>query len=148
MAYKMRCGKGYELAVLGLLTLADFDVYAPLVDDQGIDGIIRVQTERGVRFFDLQIKGSKRWDTIRCSVSALPPDSVLILFCDNCKELLWFLQPEAAQLFPPQNPKWGDIFLKAEMVKRFKEEGRGDLLRLREWLTEYVANTSAITVSL
>src|SRR5438552_2906273 len=101
MAYKMRCGKGYELAVLGLLTLADFDVYAPLVDDQGIDGIIRVRGKRTARYFDLQIKGSKNWGKIRCKVAALPVNGVLILFCDGCKELLWFLHDEATKVFPP-----------------------------------------------
>jgi hypothetical protein len=130
MAYKMRCGKGYELAVLGLLTLADFDVYAPLVDDQGIDGIIRVKGKRECRYFDLQIKGSKSWGAIRCVVGALPVNGVLILFCDGCKEVLWFLRDEAVKLFPPQNPKWGDIFLKAEAVRGFKDEGRDDLTRL------------------
>jgi hypothetical protein len=59
MAHKMRCGKGYELTVMGLLTLADFDVYAPLVDDQGIDGIIRVRDGQASRYYDLQVKGSK-----------------------------------------------------------------------------------------
>lgn len=76
MAHKMRCGKGYELTVLGLLTLADFDVYAPLVDDQGIDGIIRVRGKRSARYFDLQIKGGKSWNAIRCKVSALPVNGV------------------------------------------------------------------------
>src|SRR5437016_5850507 len=134
MAYKMRCGKGYELAVLGLLTLADFDVYAPLVDDQGIDGIIRVRGKRATRYFDLQIKGSKSWGAIRCKIAALPVDGVLILFCDGCKEVLWFRHDEAVKLFPPANPKWGDVFLKADDVRRFKDEGRGDLARLREQL--------------
>jgi hypothetical protein len=138
MAYKMRCGKGYELAVLGLLTLADFDVYAPLVDDQGIDGIIRVRGQRSASYFDLQIKGSKNWGAIRCKVSALPVNGVLIVFCDGCKELLWFLHDEAVKLFPPQNPKWGDVFLKADAVRRFKDEGRDDLSLLHERLRAMV----------
>jgi hypothetical protein len=135
MAYKMRCGKGYELAVLGLLTLADFDVYAPLVDDQGIDGIIRVRGKRNARYFDLQIKGSKSWGTIRCKVGALPLDGVLILFRDRPQaEVLWFLQDEAAKLFPPVNPKWGDVFLKTADVERYRSEGRNDLTRLHQKL--------------
>ncbi len=139
MAKKLRCGKGYELTVLGMLTLADFDVYAPLVDDQGIDGIIRARREQGTRYFDLQIKGSKKWDAIRCKVSSLPVGSVLILFCDGSKEVLWFTHNEAVELFPRQNAQWGDIFLKPDMVRRFKEEGRGDLSRLRERLLADVA---------
>ena len=134
MAHKMRCGKGYELTVMGLLTLADFDVYAPLVDDQGIDGIIRVRDEYGSRYHDLQVKGAKSWNGIRCKVGALSQGGLLILFCDGTKELLWFFQQECAKLFPPQNPQWGDIFLSADQVRQFKAEGRSDLSRLRERL--------------
>ena len=140
MAHKMRCGKGYELTVMGLLTLADFDVYAPLVDDQGIDGIVRVSNEIGSRYFDLQVKGSKNWGGIRCKVSGLPRDGLLILFCDGSKDVLWFFQQECVTLFPPQNPQWGDIFLTAEQVRKFKAEGRSDLSRLRERLEALCGN--------
>jgi hypothetical protein len=135
MAHKMRCGKGYELTVLGLLTLADFDVYAPLVDDQGIDGIIRIHGgDKRLKYYDLQIKGSKSWNGIRCKVGTLPRNGVLILFCDGCKEVLWFLQDEAMKLFPAKDPEWGDIFLSAERVEQFKADNRGDLSHLHQRL--------------
>jgi hypothetical protein len=47
MADRMRNGKGYEQTVVGLLTLENFDVYMPVVDDQGIDAIIRVPQREG-----------------------------------------------------------------------------------------------------
>ena len=130
MAHRMRCGKGYELAVFGLLTLADFDVYAPLVDDQGIDGIIRIEGENASHYFELQVKGGKTWSSIRCDTAALRTNSVLILFCDKTKEVFWFLRDEAVACFPEVASEWGNVFLKADQVRQYKDEGRCDLGRL------------------
>jgi hypothetical protein len=43
MANRLRSGKAYEHTIIGMLTLENFDVYQPVVDDQAIDGIIRVR---------------------------------------------------------------------------------------------------------
>jgi hypothetical protein len=79
-------------------------------------------------------KRQRGWNGIRCKVGALSPNGVLILFWDTCKEVPWFLQDEALELFPPKNPKWGDIFLSADRVKRFKADPRDDLTRLHKRL--------------
>ncbi|HEX8340697.1 MAG TPA: hypothetical protein VF624_07290 [Tepidisphaeraceae bacterium] len=144
MSIRMRNGKGFELTVLGLLTLAGFDAYAPLVDDQGIDGVLRVKADGQTRYFDLQIKGSKGWNGIRCKVSSLPPNGVLILYCDDHKETLWFLQDECLKLFPALDPTWGDIFLKVAQVKQFREEGRNDLTRLMDRLRQPSAQAAVV----
>src|SRR5689334_20293716 len=83
MANRLRPGKAYEHTILGLLTLEGFDVYQPVVDDQGIDGIIRVRGEgsRSARYFELQVEGSKTWGGIRCKVERLTKQGVLILYC-------------------------------------------------------------------
>lgn len=135
MAFKMRNGKGYEQTVFGLLTLEDFDVYAPVVDDQGIDAIIRVPQRRGQnKYFDVQIKGAQNWNGCRCKVGGLPANGVLIIYCNHERELLWFLSTECTMLFPPKNPQWGDIFLTKGMVDRFRAEGRGELQKLKRKL--------------
>lgn len=87
MAKKMRNGKAYEHTVVGILTLADFDVYMPVVDDQGIDGILRVRGQAAVRYFDFQVKGSRDWK-VRCWTEHLPIGGVLFVYCDKTKELL------------------------------------------------------------
>jgi len=75
MKSTIRPGKGYEMTVFGLLTLAGLDVYASLVDDQGIDGVIRVKAADGaIRYFDLQIKGGQYWPSVMCDVTRLPPE--------------------------------------------------------------------------
>lgn len=134
MAKRMRYGKGYELTVIGLLTLADFDVYAPTVDDRGIDGVIRMHHDNTPRYFDLQVKGGKTWNSIVCKIRGLPQNGVLILYCDAVKEILWFRHDDAVAAFPVLNPDWGDVFLKLSDVERFKAEGRGSLSNLRDRL--------------
>lgn len=126
MANRMRNGKAYEHTIIGLLTLEGFDVYQPIVDDQGIDGIIRIRGNEGAspKYYELQVKGSKTWDKIRCKVERLTKQGVLILYCAEDREVLWFLYEELAPLFPLVSQDWGDIFLKPEQVKKFKEEGR------------------------
>jgi hypothetical protein len=133
----MRNGKAYEHTIIGLLTLEEFDVYQPVVDDQGIDGIIRFRGEEGIspKYYELQVKGSKTWDKIRCKVERLTKQGVLILYCAEERQILWFLYEELAKFFPKVDPQWGDIFLKPDNVKQFKAEKRDDLAELRRRLT-------------
>ena len=123
---RLRPGKAYEHTIFGLLTVEGFDVYHPIVDDQAIDGIIRVRGEGAElpRYFELQVKGSKTWGGIRCKVQKLTKQGVLILYCAAEREILWFLYEELATLFPARNPDWGDIFLNKENVAKYKLEGR------------------------
>lgn len=136
MASRLRSGKAYEHMILGMLTLERFDVYQPVVDDQGIDGVIRVRGNSGeaARYYELQVKGSQTWNGIRCKVQRMTEQGVLILYCAGSRELLWFLYEELAQSFPATNPVWGDIFLNQESVASFKSQGRDKLDELRERL--------------
>ena len=59
-------GKRIEYWIIGLLLKDGFDVFVPLVDDDGIDAIIRAQNGRKL---DLQIKA--RSDTVKFGSSAL-----------------------------------------------------------------------------
>lgn len=129
---RLRPGKSYEHTIFGLLTLEGFDVYHPIVDDQAIDGIVRVRgSGRGLpRYYELQVKGAKTWSGIRCKVNKLTKGGVLILYCATEREILWFLYEELSVLFPARNPDWGDIFLSKEDVARFKSEGRDQPAKL------------------
>ena len=42
-----------------ILLGAGFDVYETVADDQGIDGIIRIEKRGKVKYYDFQSKGSK-----------------------------------------------------------------------------------------
>lgn len=46
------------------------------------------------------------------------------------------MQSECVGLFPVTGQEWGDMFLSADMIRRFREEGRTDLSRLRARLQE------------
>lgn len=129
---RLRPGKSYEHTIFGLLTLEGFDVYHPIVDDQAIDGIIRVRGEGSAspRYFELQVKGSQTWGGIRCKVQKLTKQGVLILYCAAEREILWFLYEELAAFFPTRNPEWGDIFLNKQNVANFKAERRDKLTEL------------------
>jgi hypothetical protein len=132
MANRMRSGKAYEHTVLGMLTLAGFDAYQPVVDDQGIDGVIRIrgnETEPP-RYYEFQVKGANAWSGIRCKVDRMVRQGILILYCAAERDLLWFLYEEIGQIFPPINPKWGDVFLDQARVASFKAEGRDKLSEL------------------
>ena len=129
MANRLRSGKAYEHMILGMLTLEHFDVYQPVVDDHGIDGVIRVRGRYGepARYYELQVKGSQTWNGIRCKVQRMTKQGVLILYCAVKRELLWFRYEELAQYFPAANPDWGDVFLNQESVATFKSQGRDKL---------------------
>jgi hypothetical protein len=129
MACRLRPGKAYGYTILGMLTLEHFDVYQPVVDDQGIDGVIRVRDRDAgpARYYELQIKGSKTWGGIRCKVKRLTKRGVLICYCAAERKLLWFLYEELPKYFPAKNENWGDVFLKSDSVSEFKLHGRDRL---------------------
>lgn len=133
---RLRPGKSYEHTIFGLLTLEGFDVYHPIVDDQAIDGIIRVRGEGSAspRYYEMQVKGSHTWGGIRCKAGKLKGQGILILYCAAERGILWFLYDELAAFFPRRNPEWGDVFLNKQNVARFKAEGRDKLAELRKHL--------------
>lgn len=53
---KASFGKRIEYHFISKLLLAGFDVYIPLVDDDGIDAIIKIDTGEGEQFVKVQIK--------------------------------------------------------------------------------------------
>lgn len=53
-------GKRQEYVVIAELLRRGFDVYQTLVDDQGIDCIIRLDDQGGLRYIDLQIKARSK----------------------------------------------------------------------------------------
>jgi hypothetical protein len=132
MSSRLRLGKAYEHTIFGMLTLEGFDIYHPIVDDRAIDGVIRVAGDNGrpARYYDLQVKGSKTWNGIRCKVQRLVKNGILILYCANSRELYWFLYEELTEYFPAKNPQWGDVFLRKKHNQQFKMQGRDKLSNL------------------
>jgi len=126
---RKRHGTASELQVIGQLLDAGIDVYQTVVDDQGIDAVLRVPGRGGeVRYFDLQTKSSRTWSGIRGKVSALGTrtNTVLILFNSSTHECLWFDADAVANEFSGTG-RWGGIFLRKDRLTRFRREGRDKL---------------------
>jgi hypothetical protein len=60
----VRGGKRAELLVMAELLRQGLDVYQPLVDDRGIDCIVRIPREGGALYYEIQIKGVRGYNTI------------------------------------------------------------------------------------
>lgn len=133
---RSRQGKAAELQVVGLLTDAGLDCYLTVVDDQGIDAIIRVEAAEAPRYFDVQIKSAKSWSAIRGSIAALGTrkNAILVLFNSSTHEMLWLDSKAIATRFPSTGSTWGDVFLNNKSVAELKAEGRGDVIKLQEAL--------------
>jgi len=131
---RKRHGTASEHQVVGQLLDAGVDVYQTIVDDQGIDAVLRVETGRGeIRYFDLQIKSSRSWNGVRGKIAALGKreNAVLILFNSSTHESLWFDAEGITKQFPAgTRHDWGDVFLDKGRVTVFKAEGRDDLSKL------------------
>jgi hypothetical protein len=117
-----------------MLLAAGFDTYLPLVDDQSIDGIIRVSDGITTVYHDVQIKGAKSWGGIRCRVSRLAKGSILLLYCHTRRETIWLMRDDVVKHFKPTDSTWGDVFLRKHHIAQFMNEGRNDLDGLMEML--------------
>ena len=131
---RSRRGKAAELQVVALLTDAGLDCYLTVVDDQGIDAVIRIEKRDGPHYFDVQVKSGRAWSGIRGSIAALGKrkNAILILFNSGLRELLWLDAKAISRRFPARGSLWGDVFLNKQLVTELWDEGRNDLNRLRE----------------
>src|SRR3989338_4679681 len=110
MTNRLRPGKGYEHEVCGTLIEEGFDVYIPTVDDQGIDGIIRVKERSKTKYYDFQVKGGKEWNRIRCHISKLHPGMILFLYSygeTGGKKIIWLFNRDVRKHFEITGSDWG-----------------------------------------
>jgi len=69
---KLQVGKHSELHVASELIGLGLHVYFPFVDERGVDFVMRVETEKGLKYYDVQIKSIKGYNL----VLGLPKDRV------------------------------------------------------------------------
>lgn len=135
MGSKIRNGKAYEHIIFGLLTLEGFDIYFPLADDQGIDGVLRVkQAGAKPKYYDLQVKGGKQWANIRCKTATLTDTSVLLFFNSKTNEIIWLAHKDVRKYFPETGYSFGDVYLKKGVVRELRDKGFDDLDKLKSRL--------------
>ncbi len=84
-------GKRQEYIVIAELLRRGFDVYATLVDDQGIDCIVRLN---GKKYLDIQIKArskvAKQWNFF-AAMSFIPRQNYWFIFYTEMNNTFWIL---------------------------------------------------------
>jgi hypothetical protein len=84
-------GKRQEYIVVAELLKRGFDVYMTLVDDQGIDCIIRLDNKR---YLDIQIKArskdAKRWNFF-AAMTIKPRDNFYFIFYTEKNNKFWII---------------------------------------------------------
>ena len=92
-------GKRQEYSVVAELLRHDFDVYMTLVDDQGIDCVVRLDA---AHYVDVQIKArskdAKQWSTF-ARMDFEPRPNLFFIFYTEKNEAFWTIpSPELANL--------------------------------------------------
>ncbi len=84
-------GKRQEYSVIAELLKRGFDVYMTLVDDQGIDCVIRLDE---TRYLDIQIKARSKdaqyWSSFSSSLFT-PRDNLLFIFYTEKNDSYWVI---------------------------------------------------------
>ena len=117
MAYRDSAsfGKRQEYVVIAELLKRGYDVYMPLVDDQGIDCVVRIDDKT---YIDIQIKARSReaklWNFF-ADMAITPRDNYFFIFCLEKDDTFWVL-PSA------------DVVRYASMNKSGKNNGKYSLL--------------------
>lgn len=130
-------GKHSELQVASELIGLGLHVYFPFVDERGVDLVIRVETEKGLMYYDVQIKSVKGYNL----VLGLPKDRVrekgtnhivIVHFRHYNKpdEYIYFTREQLLELLP-EGAEWGDFPLKKADREGFKHQ---NLKHLVDWI--------------
>jgi hypothetical protein len=92
-------GKRQEYSAVAKLLSRNYDVYMTLVDDQGIDCVVRLDA---AHYLDVQIKarskGAKQWSTF-AAMDFEPRPNLFFIFYTEKNEKFWTIpSPELADL--------------------------------------------------
>lgn len=121
MNKRLRGGKSSELIVAGWLLRHGLDVYQPLVDDQGVDLVVRQERAGGPEFYDIQVKsvnGYNRIVGIR-NISRHTERYIVVIHYRhdkaNKEDEILFLTKKQVEQHTPKGTEWGDLIInKAE----------------------------------
>jgi len=129
----LRPGKASESIVFGALLQEGMDVYPALVDDQGIDAVLR--SPNGKFYWDVQIKSSASWQGIRAwSDIDAKSNYILILFNSEKWEIIWLPWSKLKRYFPATGYDWGDVFLNNAVLDKLRKEGFDKIEKLRKYV--------------
>jgi hypothetical protein len=96
-------GKRQEYSAVAELLKRNFDVYMTLVDDQGIDCIVRLDAQR---YVDIQIKArsrtAKNWNLF-AAMTFEPRENLYFIFYTEANETYWTIPSEELAVLCSQN---------------------------------------------
>lgn len=96
-------GKRQEFSAIAELLKKDFDVYMTLVDDQGIDCVVRLSEKA---YIDIQIKArsedAKHWATF-AAMTFTPRENLFFVFYLERNDTFWVIPSEELALLCYQN---------------------------------------------
>ncbi len=128
---RFRIGKSYETIVNGILMQSGFDIYLPIVDDKGIDGVIRVD-KKSVKHYDFQVKGGKTFARIRANTDWIYGDMILFLYSLEDNKLLWFQYKDLNRYFKDKPGDWGNLFINSNLKNRLLKSKFSNLNNLKK----------------
>jgi len=126
MNKNMRNGRSSELVVCSKLILLGLDIYVPLVDDQGIDFIICIKTNRHIKCYPVQVKSVENHN----SIVGVKKNKIAVLIIHyrntNNKDEFYYFTNEQIDLFY-KDTKWNDFSLNNKGRYDFKHQTLEDL---------------------
>lgn len=106
---KASFGRRQEYAVIAELLCLNFDVYSTLVDDQGIDCVIRLD---GHRYLDVQIKArsdkAQQW-YLFAAMTIEPRDNFFFVFYIEKNDTFWVLPSKDVVALASRNVKGKNV---------------------------------------
>ena len=134
---RRQLGRHSELQVASELIGLGLHVYFPFVDERGVDFVIRVETEKGLKYYDIQIKSIKGYNLViglpKHRVREKGPNYIVIVHFrhdDKPDEYIYFTREQLLKLLP-EGAEWGDFPLKKAQRESFRHQ---DLKHLAEWI--------------
>jgi hypothetical protein len=106
---KQSFGKRQEFGVIAELLKLGFDVYTPLVDDQGIDCVIRINE---TKYLDVQIKArSKKAEQPNyfAALSFTPRSNYFFIFYLESENVSWIIPSKDVEQFGIKNKSGANI---------------------------------------
>jgi len=123
---QMRAGKCSELIVGGHLIRHGLDVYMPSVDDKAIDFIIRAQTGRSARYYDVQVKSIRGYNRIIGVKDPADKGSRYVLIIhyrhDKKEDEFFYLTRRQIDLHIIKNSTWGDLVFNRKERELYKKQ--------------------------
>ena len=120
-------GEASENIVLGRLMLLGLDIYRPAADDKQIDAIIRVQKKTRTKYYEIQIKSVKGYNTITSvrNLHEKPKNYFIIIYYRHDKksdEFYYLKISQALELWTGPDCEYQDIYFQKPEREKYQHQ--------------------------